>query len=91
MISEVKKGHFYKDFISLHGQGIQRVLYGITFMLPIFCMPAKVYFPYRLTYSNSSTARLYQLPFVVKRISHSAEHFTQPKMHPGQGSVRDGV
>ena len=70
---------------SFHGEGIQRVLYGTTFLLPIFCIAAKVYVSYRLTYSSSNTARLYQLPLVMKRISHSAEHFIQLKMLPQQG------
>jgi len=78
-------------FVSLHREGIQRVLYGATLTLPIFCIPAKVYLSYGLSYSNSNTARLYQFPWVMKGISGSTEHFIQPKMLPWQGRVRDGL
>lgn len=64
---------------------------GPTFMLPEFCIPAKVCLSYRLTHSNSNTTRLDQLPWVPKRISHSPGHLIQPKMLPEQDSVQDGA
>lgn len=57
-------------FVPLHGEGIQRVLYGTPSVLPVFCIPSKVCLSYRLTSVTQRLLGFTKLP-LVKRISHN--------------------